>query len=434
MKNELLLRNHHVQILWSRFAALLLGLWLLISPSTFGYSGVSAWSDWVSGILLVLFSLLSLSFSLRNAFWGICFVGVWLQMAPLLFWAPHPVIYLNDTLIGSLAIGFSLIVPFRAQELGPEVPPGWSYNPSSWPQRMPVIFFGFVGWMLARYLSAYQLGYIHEVFDPFFPNSETVNVITSKVSKAFPVSDAGLGALAYSLEALLGAKGSSKRWHTMPWLVVVFGILVVPLGFTSLLLIMLQPIAVGSWCGLCLLMGACMLFMLALTVDEVVATLQYLAQVRREKQSLWRHFWCGSSYSASENVEESPFLAGPRAVLRNVFQGVTPPWNLVLSALCGAGLLWSQAMLDLHGSLKDVLTICGALLVAFSVISWAEVTRAVRFLNLPFALWAAFAPLFIESSRLALWHSLVFGLVGFLLSFRRGRVRDRYGSWNSRIR
>jgi hypothetical protein len=43
------------------------------------------------------------------------------------------------------------------------VPPGWTYSPSSWLQRLPVIALGFFGFLIARYLAAYQLGQVGSV-------------------------------------------------------------------------------------------------------------------------------------------------------------------------------------------------------------------------------------------------------------------------------
>ena len=147
-------------------------------------------------------------------------------------------------------------------------------------QRIPIICFGVLGSSIARALAAYQLGYIDQIWDPFFGKG-TVDVITSSVSKAFPIPDAGLGALAYTFEALMGCKGDSRRWCTMPWIVVGFGILVVPLGLVSIILVILQPLVVGAWCTLCLCTATAMLIMISLTIDEMVAVLQFLG--RREK-------------------------------------------------------------------------------------------------------------------------------------------------------
>ena len=112
-------------------------------------------------------------------------------------------------------------------------PTGWTYSPSSWLQRLPIIALGFFGFLIARYLAAYQLGQIASIWEPFFPGGSGKNgtefIITSDVSRAWPIADAGLGATSYLIEALMGAMGSAARWRMMPWMVTFFFILVVPL-------------------------------------------------------------------------------------------------------------------------------------------------------------------------------------------------------------
>jgi hypothetical protein len=44
--------------------------------------------------------------------------------------------------------------------------------------------------------------------------------------------------------------GSPARWYTMPWMVMFFGILVIPLGLVHILLVISQPVVVGEWCTL----------------------------------------------------------------------------------------------------------------------------------------------------------------------------------------
>jgi len=100
----------------------------------------------------------------------------------------------------------------------------------------------------------------------------------------------------------------------MPWIVILFGVLVVPLGLISIILVILQPLLVGHWCFWCLLAAICMLIMIALTVDEVVAVVQYLVQVKSKKQPLdilqgmvpiclWITFfsWCMISFMSRLN-------------------------------------------------------------------------------------------------------------------------------------
>ena len=42
-------------------------------------------------------------------------------------------------------------------------PTGWSYNPSAWPQRVPIIVLALIGAAIASYLAAYQFGWIAAV-------------------------------------------------------------------------------------------------------------------------------------------------------------------------------------------------------------------------------------------------------------------------------
>src|SRR5204863_6282749 len=107
-------------------------------------------SDLIRGALLIRFATHSLWPTPRNDFWGrwlACGVGLWLQFAPLVFWAPNAAAYVNDTLVGALAITLTILVPMMPgmahhmamMKPGPQIPPGWTYNPSSWPQRAPLI-------------------------------------------------------------------------------------------------------------------------------------------------------------------------------------------------------------------------------------------------------------------------------------------------------
>jgi hypothetical protein len=104
----------------------------------------------------------------------------------------------------------------------------------------------------------------------------TEYIITSKVSRAWPIADAGLGATSYLIEALMGAMGSAARWRMMPWMVTFFCILVVPLGGVSIFFIIIQPIIIGTYCTLCLIAALAMLIMIPLALDEVVAMGQYM--------------------------------------------------------------------------------------------------------------------------------------------------------------
>lgn len=108
---------------------------------------------------------------------------------------------------------------------------------------------GAAGVALSDRLSADS---IDHVWEPFFAGTVAgktgaEQIITSSVSEAWPVPDAGLGALTYALEIIVGCIGSARRWRTMPWLVVLFGIMIVPLGAISIFFIVIQPIVIGTY-------------------------------------------------------------------------------------------------------------------------------------------------------------------------------------------
>ena len=276
-----------------------LGLWLIGTVPALGITVPALlWSDLASGAAVILFSALAM----RHAWaaWTVCGVGLWVMSAPLLFWASNAAVYNNDLLTGALMVAFAVIVPRLGRDgPGSGAPPGWSYNPSGWVQRLGIVFLAMIGFFLSRYMAAFQLGHIVYPWDPFFGES-TSTVLTSDISKAFPVSDAGLGALSYLLDALAGLIGGRRRWRTMPWMVVLFGVFIIPPGVTSIVLVILQPVSIGAWCTLCLAASVVMLLMVSPALDEVIATGQFLLRTRRERGNVWRAFWRGEGSAAEE--------------------------------------------------------------------------------------------------------------------------------------
>ncbi|MEO8574334.1 MAG: vitamin K epoxide reductase family protein [Pyrinomonadaceae bacterium] len=425
--------------LWASFVNLLLGSWLITSPFAFGYQSAGmTWSDVISGLLVIVFSLLAASRKF-NAYarWAVCFVGIWLLFAPLVFWSPTSSGYLNDTLVGALLIAFSVLVtmmPGMDMSVmdGADIPPGWSYNPSSWLQRTPIILLALVGFLASRYMAAYQLGYITSVYDPFFGDG-TRQVLTSDVSKMFPISDAGLGSVSYVLEMLMGFMGDKARWRTMPWMVTFFGILVVPLGTVSIVLIILQPLAVGAWCSLCLLAAIAMLAMIPATLDEVVAMLQFLVQAKREDKALWRTFWFGGTVKGIRDDKLTPFdWSNPFRVLKTwLFSN----WNLLICAAFGVWLIFAPWMLNTTGSAADSDHLIGALIVTFAVIAMAEVGRSARFINILLGAWLITAPFLLSGfTTNAFGNGIFVGIALVMLSFPRGTPRERYGGFERYIR
>lgn len=175
-------------------------------------------------------------------------------------------------------------------------PPGWSYNPAAWSQRLPIIVLALVGFAIATYLALFQYGVVSTVWEPFFGAGSRV-ILTSRVSTlvertlGLPITDGALGAFGYLLDAVTGSVGGQRRYRTMPWIVVLFGFAVGPLGAISITLVILQPVMFDAWCTLCLVTALISVLMIGPAMDEVLASLQHVKRARARGGSRWRAFW-----------------------------------------------------------------------------------------------------------------------------------------------
>lgn len=465
------MRNMHFGMLWVHWVNILLGAWLLASPLAFGVFdsqvfGDSVWqvtaergladpgerlawlgrSDLMSGALVILFGALSLSPPFSWAQWANAAVGFWLLLAPLIFWSPSAAVYTNDTLVGALVIAFAILIPMmpgmshESMMDQSDLPQGWSYSPSTYLQRLPIVALGFVGFAIARQLAAYQLGHVSGVWEPFFTGEAgqngTETIITSHVSKAWPVADAGLGAVTYLLEVLMGVMGDRRRWRTMPWMVAAFGVVVVPLGVVSIYFIIIQPIVIGTWCTLCLLAALAMLVMIPYTLDELVAMGQFLVQSRHRDESFWRTFFMGGASPGSGQDSRPGFDAPLAQSLASALRGVTLPWTLIVSALLGISLMFTRLTFGTLPPMAHSDHLVGALIVTVAVMSLAEVGRLLRFANVAFGAWVMAAPWLLPgASRLAAMAGLAVGIAVIGLSLPGGkRSAEHYGSWDRWVR
>ena len=464
-QRDKMLKMHHKQTLWVYWSIILLGVWMIASPLTFDYgknivepSGgrdvwlsladritAMRWSDIISGVLLIFFGWRALRPNRPYSVWMACFIGIWISMAPLIFWAPTAVAYYNGTMVGALIIALTILIPgmpnmIKYMHMGGDLPPGWSYNPSSWPQRWIMIALAFVGWVASRYLGAFQLGYVDYAWDPFFGDG-TLEVLNSDMSHSWPVSDAALGTFAYTLEFLMGFMGATSRWRTMPWMVTFFGILVIPLGFVSIFLVVSQPLTVGAWCALCLFTAIVMLPMIPLQIDEVIAMGQHMVQRKKKGDSLWKVFWKGGEAITQKSDERSPELAEfaekPWKVFKASIWGMSAPWKLTLSTILGLGLMFYPTAIgvDIESPMADLNHLGGALVVVVAVVAMAEVLRTFRYLNIGIGLALLIMPWTISDTNITL--SMLTSLTGFIvimLSFHRGAIRENYGLWDKYIK
>lgn len=190
---------------------------------------------------------------------------------------------------------FSRIPSAAAQ--AQSAPPGWSYNPSSWRERWPLLGLAAIGFIAALYTALSQLGVLPFLWDPFFGSASSYAVTHSAISRLLPIPDSLLGVAGYVCDLIFGSLGGEKRWRSRPWVVLVFAIVIIGLGVVSLALTILQGVVIGHWCTVCLVSATTSTLILGLGVGEALASLQYLALVRLTLGAgeAWRALW-GVSY------------------------------------------------------------------------------------------------------------------------------------------
>lgn len=457
---------------WTHFAIIGLGAWLAASPLV--YDAVTSetvgaavravtvdrglrpveWranilmaSDVISGLLLMLFGAMSLS--KRTAWfgqWATCFTGIWLLFAPLIFWSPSAAQYQNDMLVGALAITFSVLVPMMpgmsmAGMMDPKsIPPGWTYGPSTDAQRLPIAALGLIGLLISRMLTAYQLGHIDSAWEPFFmgsptdPRNGTEEIITSDVSKAWPIPDAGLGAVSYTFEILMAVMGTRDRWRTMPWMVTFFGILVIPLGVVSIYFIIIQPIVIGTWSTPALIAALAMVIMIPIALDEVIAMGQFLYWSHCRGKPLIATFFRGDAVEGGRE-DDRDMMTSPSAFWADTVRGITLPWTLTASIGIGVLLMFTRLIFGSTGAMANSDHLVGALVVTVAIIATAEVARTLRFVNAAFGLWLIAAPFMLEGANAAaVVASVILGAALVGLSLPRGkRSEEHYAGWDKYV-
>lgn len=461
--------RHRAATLWAPLTNVAIGLWLVAAPFTLGLfdpasapippalgheiaspetrDGRLGMSEIVSGLAILSLALVGMRRRWHGLQWITASIGVWVMFAPLLFWTTSAGAYATDTLAGMLIVAFAVMVPptpgisRRALAADDDRPLGWSYSPSLFTQRIPIIGLAFVGLFVSRYLAAYQLGHIDGLWEPFFGPGETPAgngseaVVTSWVSKGFPIADAGLGAFAYALDILAGAIGDRRRWRTIPWMVLLFGLLVVPLGVVSVSFIMIQPPLIGALCTLCIVQAAVTVVLIPYSVDEVLASCQYLWRAKQAGEPFWRTFWCGGP-ALSEDQTPAPDLDRPLSEVARDFVtgGVNFPWTLVASTLAGAQLMITPLAFGTSPPLYFSDHVTGCLVIMVAVTAMAEVARAVRFLNIALGAWIALSPFILAGGAAASLANLAIGALLVGLSLPRGtRSAAHYGGWDRAI-
>jgi uncharacterized membrane protein len=162
-----------------------------------------------------------------------------------------------------------------------------SAGPSGWGRRALVIGIALVAFLVSAYLAAFQVGILSSVWDPVFGPDSSSAVLKSSFSRALPVPDAALGALAYLIEIVLDSIGGERRHQTRPWLVLLFGLVALGAAGVSVFLVALQAFVFHAFCALCLSSAAASWLILLLAFGELRAAVREV-RARRATGAAWR--------------------------------------------------------------------------------------------------------------------------------------------------
>ncbi len=270
-------------------------------------------------------------------------------------------------------------------------PPGWDYNPATWPQRIPIIGLALLGGVVAFYLTLFQWNVVRSIWEPFFsggPDHQngSVKILKSTTSELFPwpFTDGFLGTLGYVGDAVFGIFGGTQRWRTMPWVVIVFGILVGPLGAVSIGLVITQPLAYSTFCTLCVVTAIISVLMIGPAMDEMLASLQYLKLVRERGLPFWRYFWGRGQQEYLDDPllpKHPPAKAPERKRLRNLAIAAQ-----ITVAVAGVYLMAAPAIWGYAGAPEKIDRFIGPLVASFATMAAWEILRGLRWVNVGLAL------------------------------------------------
>jgi len=134
-----------------------------------------------------------------------------------------------------------------------------------------------LGLTISLVLAAFQLGLIATVWDPIFCDGSR-QVLTSPLSRAFPIPDAVVGAAAYALDLVLAVGLAIRIWRPAI-LAAMLAVLAVLGAVVAISLAIAQPLIAHAGCSLCLCSTAVSVLLAVTAVLEARARWPALPQL-----------------------------------------------------------------------------------------------------------------------------------------------------------
>jgi hypothetical protein len=178
-----------------------------------------------------------------------------------------------------------------------------------------------------------------------------------------------------------------------------------------------------------------MLIQLPYSLDEMLATLQFLRRCQRAGRQVARVPLFGDTDDGAPAPRPVDELDRPLPVLARdmVGGGVSLPWTLALCAAIGAWLMFTRLTLGSQDMIAHAHHLIGSLVLTTTAIAAAEVARPARFVNCIWAVALMLVPFLVDTTATDQAASVVAGLALLAASLPRGRVRYRDGGWNAQI-
>jgi hypothetical protein len=228
--------------------------------------------------------------------------------------------------------------------------------------------------------------------------------------------------------------GSRARWRTAPFIVVSFILLVIPLGAASILLVIMQPVVVGAWCGFCLINAAALLISVPLAVHESIAVGQFLALAYKQKKNVWQFFWLGGNVLGYEGKDPDRTYWSIRQRWAASYQGISLPWFIIVQAIIGVWLMARPDILPFNIESANCDHWMGAIILTIAAVATAEVTRTARFVNVIAGVVVLILTLIFSSGSTAILMSgITSAVLLIIVSIPRGIIVERYASWDRLI-
>ncbi len=136
-------------------------------------------------------------------------------------------------------------------------------------RSIAVVALAGLGVLISADLAAFQVGLVATVWDPIFGDGSR-QVLTSPLSRAFPIPDALVGATAYGLDLLLAIGLVLRVWRPAI-LAAMLAVLAVLGAVVAISLAIAQPLIAHAGCTLCLCSTAVSIALAASAVAEARA-------------------------------------------------------------------------------------------------------------------------------------------------------------------